>query len=133
VAIDDYSLNELGKWPWPRQHHAALICQLSAAKPLAIGIDVLFTEADNSVVADASVPADQALAMAMKEAGNVVVPITSQSAGQGLSAAKPAAQIAAAARQAGHIHIELDEDGGHAVYFCGKEPVRNGGLTSRLP
>ena len=111
VAIDDYSLNELGKWPWPRQHHAALIRQLSAAKPLAIGMDVLFTEADNSVAADASVPADQTLAMAMKEAGNVVIPITSQSAGRGLSAAKPAAQIAAAARQAGHIHIELDEDG----------------------
>ena len=111
VAIDDYSLKELGKWPWPRQHHAALIRQLNAAKPIAIGMDVLFSEPDSSLNADNGIPADLALATAIKEAGNVVVPLTSQNTGRGLIAVQPAPQIANAARQLSHIHIELDEDG----------------------
>ena len=40
VAIDDYSLAELGRWPWPRALHAQLIDRLSKARPRAIGLDV---------------------------------------------------------------------------------------------
>ncbi|NDP59043.1 MAG: CHASE2 domain-containing protein, partial [Oxalobacteraceae bacterium] len=44
VAIDDYSLAELGRWPWPRELHAQLIDQLSLAQPRAIGLDVILSE-----------------------------------------------------------------------------------------
>ena len=31
VAIDDRSLREVGRWPWPRRQHAHLITKLSEA------------------------------------------------------------------------------------------------------
>jgi adenylate cyclase len=46
VAIDEKSLAELGQWPWPRTILAELIRRLSDDNPAAIGIDVLFPEAD---------------------------------------------------------------------------------------
>jgi adenylate cyclase len=46
VAIDEKSLAELGQWPWPRTVLAELVLQLAVAQPAAIGIDVLFPEAD---------------------------------------------------------------------------------------
>lgn len=110
VAIDDYSIKELGKWPWPRQRHAELLQQLGRAKPLAIGLDVLFSEAadpDGQTLQTG----DQALAQAIANANNVVLPMASENTGQGLGVVLPLPQIASAARQISHIHIELDRDG----------------------
>ena len=33
IAIDDQSIANLGRWPWPRDIHAKLIDQLAAARP----------------------------------------------------------------------------------------------------
>ena len=44
VAIDDYSLAQLGRWPWPRSRHADLINRLSKAQPRALGLDVILSE-----------------------------------------------------------------------------------------
>ena len=46
VAIDEKSLSELGQWPWPRTVLAELVRGISDANAAAIGIDVLFPEAD---------------------------------------------------------------------------------------
>jgi len=105
VAIDDYSLAELGKWPWPRNRHAELIQQLNHAQALAIGIDILFSEAELSANGDAQ------LAKAIAAKGNVVLPLVSAQAGQGLRAAPPLALLGDAAHALGHIHLELDTDG----------------------
>ena len=48
VDIDDISLDAVGQWPWPRYRMAMLIEAIAAAKPAAIGIDVLFSEPDRS-------------------------------------------------------------------------------------
>ena len=48
VDIDDISLAAVGQWPWPRYRMATLIEAIAAAKPAAIGIDVLFSEPDRS-------------------------------------------------------------------------------------
>ena len=48
VDIDDLSLAAVGQWPWPRYRMATLIEAIAAAKPAAIGIDVLFSEPDRS-------------------------------------------------------------------------------------
>ncbi|MFZ6692904.1 CHASE2 domain-containing protein [Undibacterium sp. SXout20W] len=109
VAIDDFSLNELGKWPWPRQRHADLLKKISAAKPLAIGMDILFAEPE-STNSEETPSGDQALADAIKENHRVVLPLVSESAGKGLDATLPIATLANVA-QIGHIHIELDQDG----------------------
>jgi eukaryotic-like serine/threonine-protein kinase len=44
IAIDDQSLANLGRWPWPRDVHAQLIDQLSAAKVKAIAHTTFFFE-----------------------------------------------------------------------------------------
>lgn len=46
VAIDEASLDRFGQWPWPRTMIAQLIDRLRAAGPAAIGVDILFAEAD---------------------------------------------------------------------------------------
>lgn len=44
VAIDEASLDAKGQWPWPRATVAELVERLSAADPLAIGIDIVMSE-----------------------------------------------------------------------------------------
>jgi len=47
VDIDRKSLEALGAWPWPRDTMARLVEPVAAAKPAAIGIDILFAEPDS--------------------------------------------------------------------------------------
>lgn len=44
IAIDDESIANIGRWPWPRDRHAALIDKLADAGADAIGYTVLFLE-----------------------------------------------------------------------------------------
>lgn len=44
VAIDNRSLQAIGRWPWPRAVHARALDRLAEARPRAIGYDVLFVE-----------------------------------------------------------------------------------------
>lgn len=57
VKIDDNSLREVGRWPWPRRYHAKLIDQLTGAGAKRIFIDVGFfgstDEADDSAFENA--------------------------------------------------------------------------------
>jgi len=104
VTIDDYSLNRLGRWPWPRRIHAQLIDQLRASGADTIVFDILFQEP----AAD-----DPVLAESMRAQGNVILPV-SLSPDQSLQAptedfATPA--LADAAAGLGHVHVELDTDG----------------------
>lgn len=48
VDIDDASLAEVGQWPWPRYRSAALVRRVADAAPLAIGLDILYTEPDRT-------------------------------------------------------------------------------------
>ncbi len=42
IAIDERSLSNIGRWPWPRQRHAQLLAKLGDAS--AVGYTVLFLE-----------------------------------------------------------------------------------------
>ena len=44
VAIDDASIDQVGRWPWPRSVLAQLIDRLDAAEPAVIGFDIVFSE-----------------------------------------------------------------------------------------
>lgn len=44
IAIDDYSIEHLGRWPWKRTLHAALFDALSDVPPGVVGYDILFSE-----------------------------------------------------------------------------------------
>src|SRR5688572_6492283 len=45
IAIDDTSLANIGRWPWPREVQAKLIDQLAAAKAKVVGYTILLSEA----------------------------------------------------------------------------------------
>ncbi|HQX58324.1 MAG TPA: serine/threonine-protein kinase [Burkholderiaceae bacterium] len=101
IAIDDQSIANIGRWPWPRDIHAKLIDQLAAAKAKTIVETVFFIEPQvdrglgfirqmkdllppngganaplAKVIADAErvLDTDAVLAASMKNAGNVLVP-----------------------------------------------------------
>lgn len=48
VAIDDRSIEELGRWPWPRAYIARAVRNLKDAGAKVIGFDILFTEPDRN-------------------------------------------------------------------------------------
>lgn len=101
VAIDDESIANIGRWPWPRDVHAELIDKLSAAKAKTIVHTAFFfepqtdrglayirrikealaagninAEAASSLIAEAeqALDTDAKLAASMTRAGNVLVP-----------------------------------------------------------
>jgi adenylate cyclase len=64
VAIDEKSINELGRWPWKRSNIAKLIVGLREAEVTAF--DMIFSESEDEAN-------DAALSRAIKEADNVVL------------------------------------------------------------
>lgn len=110
VAIDDYSLAELGRWPWPRENHAQLLQRLQDLQTKAIGLDFLFTEAEAHPASN-SPTGDEQLAQQIATNKNVVLALAVENAGKGLQPALPYAKFAQAAADLGHIHLELDSDG----------------------
>ncbi len=108
VAIDENSLSQLGRWPWPRNIHADLIRRLKAEGASVIGIDIIFSEPDN-----ANKGADEDLAQAIAEAKNVVLPVlleTTRVNGQVIETL-PLPNLADKAADLGRVHAALDEDG----------------------
>ncbi len=107
VAVDDRSLHDIGRWPWSRAVHAALIERLTDAGARVIALDMILHEHTRDNPA-----ADQALAQAIQAHGATVLAVThaaygSRSDGEAL----PAPVFAEHAAALGHIHIELDPDG----------------------
>ncbi|MBC7192347.1 MAG: CHASE2 domain-containing protein [Marinobacter sp.] len=104
VAIDEPSLEQLGRWPWPRSTHARLIRRLNLAGAETIVFDILFPEPSSG---------DADLASAMRAHGNVVLPVhlSPPSRARLMETHLPAPALASAASSLGHAHIELDEDG----------------------
>jgi serine/threonine-protein kinase len=48
VAIDDSSINALGRWPWPRSHIARMIDLLQGYGAKVIGLNILYSEKDTN-------------------------------------------------------------------------------------
>lgn len=75
IKIDDDSLREVGRWPWPRRYHARLIDELTKAGAKRIFFDVLFHEESD--------PADDAaLADSLKRSGRVILAARGTSANE---------------------------------------------------
>ena len=49
VAVDEESISQIGRWPWPRSKVAAGIDRIAAAHPKVIGLAVLFSEPEQSL------------------------------------------------------------------------------------
>lgn len=131
VLIDERSLAELGRWPWPRTVMADFIDRLAAGRPRSIALDVLYADRDPE--------GDAALAAALRRAGNVALAMSFSFGGRAepppeaaarsayagwrldhgrarvaLEAsgfAGPIPELARAAAALGHVHLAYDVDG----------------------
>jgi adenylate cyclase len=112
VAIDDRSLQELGKFSaWPRSHYAGAVDRLKEAGARVIAFDVLFSEPS---------PDDARLAASIKSAGNVILPVAAVPAGKGPGAdngvdslvyLRPVRTLAEGAAALGHANVFPGRDG----------------------
>ncbi|MFO1503521.1 MAG: CHASE2 domain-containing protein [Steroidobacteraceae bacterium] len=115
VAVDDASIAQLGRWPWPRDIHARLMERLTQAGARAVAFDVLFTEPS---APDAAT--DAALATAISRGPPTVLPLAVEmpSAGRPLRVLPPIDALSRVAAGTGHVHLELDRDGvGRSVFL----------------
>lgn len=109
IAIDDKSIQAIGRWPWDRSVHAKLL-DILGNKPAAIGLDVAFPEISNEVD-------DSKLKEAFKNAGNIVLPIEAgilwQDAGPSVKAASLLVPISGfrEVTKMGLVNIPADPDG----------------------
>ncbi|MGB3265205.1 MAG: adenylate/guanylate cyclase domain-containing protein [Microcoleus sp.] len=94
IAIEPQSLQEYGKFPWPRNRYAELLQALKKSPPTAVGFDILFLDPS---------PKDDILAEAIAANGKVVLPRTTKE--------EPVASLKAAAAGVGHIVHEPNSDG----------------------
>ena len=108
VAIDEASLAQFGRWPWPRQVHAQLLKKIMDESPRAVAFDIIFAEPDLKNPAG-----DAQFAEAIHASGRVALPVLMEqrrAGGQPLEIL-PLPALADAAAALGHVHVELDPDG----------------------
>lgn len=106
VAIDNRSIQTLGRWPWSRTLHAQALDRLTEAGAASVGYDVLFPEPE----ADA----DPALAQALTGNGRTWLAELLQEPGDNGAAfgvVEPIPELAAAAAGLGHVDLTPDPDG----------------------
>lgn len=129
VAIDEDSLNALGRWPWHRRHHAQVVRQLHADGARAIGLDLLFSEPQTD-----DPQADEDFRQAMLSAGNVVLPVVvenTRSHGP-LIESLPIPALASAAAAIGMVHAEVDEDNvARSIYLWAGMESPHGPISRR--
>ena len=104
VAVDEESLDRLGPWPWPRDVLARLVRAISEGSPGVIALDFVL---DDPTSADA----DQLLADAIEDAGNVVLAARIGENDAGTVWLMPLDVLASEAESIGHAHADPDLDG----------------------
>lgn len=107
VAVDEASLQAIGRWPWPRERHAELMENLTKSRPRAVAMDMLFVEPskDDNVLA--------ASLKSLREHSQVFLPITLRdplAPGRVPLPLLPVPELVEASTALGHIHVELDSD-----------------------
>lgn len=79
VMIDERSIQEGGRWPWPRETMARLLTRISAGAPRVIAFDIIFSEHETvATEASPSYPptlsaGERQFQTAIKTAGNVML------------------------------------------------------------
>lgn len=106
IAIDEHSLDVVGKWPWRRSVHAQMLGILQAAKPKAVGVDIFFSETDENHPQD-----DVALTQAFAKLNNVVLPIIIDAPHQGARLTEIHNMQALSVVPVGRVNVPLDSDG----------------------
>lgn len=105
IAIDEFSIASLGRWPWQRRAHAQLLDILTEAKAKAVGMDIIFAEPQYFSDDDAL------LATAIANNKRTVLPVLIERTPTGLQPTLPLPSFRQAANSLGHIHFTFEADG----------------------
>jgi diguanylate cyclase (GGDEF)-like protein/PAS domain S-box-containing protein len=105
VTIDEHSLKQLGKWPWPRNIHVEFINRLTKAGIKAAALDMHSLD-----VVPAPPWIDNKLAQAIRRNDRIVLPVflVQTSSADDLLLHLPLPELALAAAQLGHVNIDVD-------------------------
>lgn len=79
LDIDDAALQEIGKWPWPREQQALIIDEIAKAKPAILAMDIIYPESSKVELTDdgsVRLDPDAALAASLKRLGVALLPAT---------------------------------------------------------
>lgn len=106
VLIDmaEDSMQVMGRWPWPRHNHAALVHILNEWGAKAIVFDVVFSEPSTTFD-------DESFLESIKKSKNVYLPLVLETVGDEKFWIYPVPEFAAAAKGTGHVNIFPDRDG----------------------
>jgi PAS domain S-box-containing protein len=104
VAIDDASIESIGRWPWRRAVHATLLERLHAMGARIVALDILMTEADQD---------DALLASAMRQGLPTVLPLMVRFPRKSgyIREELPVPPLAKSAAAIGHVNVDVDPDG----------------------
>lgn len=105
IEISDDSIAAIGRWPWERNWHAALIKILKEMGAHAVSFDVIFSEPSEETK-------DAALSLAIRDAGQVyLAEVVEQGQGGKKYLLRSRPEFLDYAKGTGHINLEPDRDG----------------------
>ena len=104
IDMAEDSIQGIGRWPWPRHNHAALVHILKEWGAKKIVFDVVFSEPSTTFD-------DESLSQAIKEAGNVYLPVMMESLGGQKPWIHPLPEMERFVQGIGHVNISPDWDG----------------------
>jgi HD-GYP domain-containing protein (c-di-GMP phosphodiesterase class II)/CHASE2 domain-containing sensor protein len=103
APIDEKSLGQLGRWPFPRKYYAQFLEAVGEAR--VVGLDIIMAEPTED---------DAVLAEAIKKHGRVVLPVYID---EGMNISRPAPFLSSF--RVGHVHVEQGIDGVARKVFHG--------------
>jgi CHASE2 domain-containing sensor protein/nitrogen-specific signal transduction histidine kinase len=122
VAIDDASIDAIGRWPWRRAVHASMVERLAQTQPKAMTLDLVLSEADPDPSQDAVLA--RALARSAARGVPVVVPVAWEATQEApLVVTKPVSELSVHVRQ-GASEAPVDADGVLRHAFLTAGPAR---------
>ena len=104
IDMAEDSLQAIGRWPWPRHNHAALVHILHEWGAQAIVFDVIFSEPSTAFD-------DESLAEAFKEAKNVYLPVMLEASQGKKMWIHSLPEMEEKVQGRGHVNIFPDRDG----------------------
>ena len=106
IAIDKFSLDKFGRWPWSRDIHAKFLDKISQVQHKSVIMDIAFSEPSEIFLND------QLLAKAIANNSKVILPVAPEldKGIKGITENLPIKILLDAAAGVGHIDRELDLD-----------------------
>ena len=132
VAIDEASLQAVGRWPWSRTIHAQLLNQLNASerKPSVVAMDIVFSEPQTEGVVSIETDEDARFARAINQASFPVVLATQLDVVDKQSQLiKPKEPLSSSKAKIAHVQIDTDADGSVRRYW----PIDDTFVGLKLP